>query len=145
LANNLTGKTAMPTNSDMIEDPYEFQKLLGFEITDWAVDTCALRLPIGPHLSNRYGIPHGGVYASVLDTVMGFSGCFTGNPDHVRRAMTLTMNVNYLSRPKGKVLFAKGHRIGGGARTFFAEARLSDETGELIATASGSFRYRRET
>ncbi|MEJ6502374.1 MAG: PaaI family thioesterase [Rhodobacterales bacterium] len=132
----------MPIPADILEDPYEFQKLLGFTITEWTHDLCELHQPMHKGLGNRYGIPHGGIYASLLDTVMGYSGCFTGSKDNLKQAMTLSLNVSYLSRPKGKILIATGQRIGGGARTFFAEAKLCDETGEFIASASGTFRYR---
>lgn len=132
----------MPIPLEVLEDPYEFQKLMGFTITEWAPDLCELTQPIHKGLGNRYGIPHGGVYASLLDTVMGYSGCFTGSKDTIIQAMTLSLTVNFVSRPKGNTLVATGRKIGGGARTFFAEARLCDETGELIATASGTFRFR---
>ena len=132
----------MPTNPDLIESPYPFQDLIGFEMTDWTAARVEIRLPLHPALGNRYGLPHGGVYATMLDTVMGFSGCFTGSLDDRKLAMTLSMTVNYLSRPKGRVLIAEGRKTGGGQRTFFAEGRVTDETGELIATSSGTFRYR---
>jgi len=132
----------MITDPDLIEEPYEFQKLLGFSITEWGPDICKLQQPMRKGLGNRYGIPHGGVYASLLDTVMGFSGCYTGSTSQVKRAMTLSLNVSYLSRPKGQLLTATGHKIGGGARSFFAESDLVDETGELIAKGTGTFRYR---
>lgn len=135
-------KVATLSDSDLIEEPYEFQKLMGFQITQWAADLCVLEQPMHPGLGNRYGIPHGGVYATLLDTVMGFCGCYTGAKTEVKHAMTLSLNVNYLSRPKGQIMTATGRKTGGGARTFFAESDLTDETGELIATATGVFRYR---
>lgn len=134
----------MAQHPELIEEPYPFQKLLGFTIVDWTADRVELHLPVQPDLGNRYGLPHGGVYASILDTVMGFSGCFTGDVTVKRLAMTLSMNVNFLSRPKGQLLIAEGRKTGGGRRTFFAEAKVTDETGELIATGSGTFRYRGE-
>lgn len=134
--------TETPTHPELIEDPYAFQRLLGFTIVDWTAERVRLHLPLAPKLTNRYGIPHGGVYASLLDTAMGYAGCFTGDPDHRRLAMTLSLTVNYLSRPKGALLIAEGVRTGGGQRTFFAEASLTDDTGELIARSSGTFRIR---
>ena len=59
------------------------------------------------------------------------------------KAMTLNLNVSYLSRPKGDLLIAEGRRVGGGKSTFFGEGVIMDETGEKIATASGTFRYRK--
>ncbi|MBM7069642.1 PaaI family thioesterase [Actibacterium sp. 188UL27-1] len=132
-------------NTDILEEPYEFQKLLGFRMVDWTAERVIIQLPMRGELTNRYGIPHGGVHAAMLDTVMGYAGCYTGDPDHIRQAMTLTLNVNYLSRPKGDVLIAEGRKVGGGKRSFFAEGTVRDETGERIATGSGAFRYRSDS
>ena len=124
------------------EAPFAFQEHLGWELTDWSPDFARLEMPIAAFHGNRHGLPHGGVYATLLDTVMGFSGCFTGTTETKRFAMTLSLTTQYLSRPKGGMLIAEGRRTGGGNRTFFAEAKVMDETGELCATGTGVFRYR---
>jgi len=129
---------------DIIEPPYPFQTLLGFTMVEWTANEVEIHLPLRAELGNRYGIPHGGIHATLLDTVMGFSGCFTGDPDRKIRAMTLNLNTTYMSRPKGQVLIARGRKTGGGKRVFFAEAEITDETGELLAKGSGTFRYRAE-
>ncbi|MCA0042878.1 PaaI family thioesterase [Celeribacter litoreus] len=115
---------------------------IGLIFTYWVEGEARLELPIGPQHLNRHGIPHGGIYAMLLDTAMGYSGAFTGDPEVRQNNLTLTLTVNYLSRPKGKTLIAEGKRVGGGAKTFFAEGKITDETGELIATASGAFKMR---
>jgi uncharacterized protein (TIGR00369 family) len=132
----------MTKPNPLIEAPYEYQKLLGFEIVHWSKDRAQLHLPLATKHANRYGIPHGGIHASLLDTVMGFAGCFTGDADKPQMAMTLSLTVQYLSRPKGNMLIAKGTKTGGGRKTFFAEGEVFDETGELIAKGTGTFRYR---
>jgi uncharacterized protein (TIGR00369 family) len=124
------------------EDAYPFQAHLGFVMTGWSQDFARAELALGPQHGNRYGLPHGGIYATLLDTVMGFCGCFTGSADDRRYAMTLSLTTQFLSRPKGTILIAEGRRTGGGSRTFFAEGAVSDETGEICATGSGVFRYR---
>jgi uncharacterized protein (TIGR00369 family) len=126
----------------LAEGPYPLMAHLGSSMVDWQEDFSRFELPLEPFLMNRYGIPHGGVYAMLLDTVMGYSGCYTGSAEHKRMAMTLSLNVNYLSRPKGTILIGDGRRTGGGRKTFFAEGTVTDETGEKIATATGVFRYR---
>jgi len=78
----------------------------------------------------------------LLDTAMGYAGCYTGDPAQKRMAMTLSLTVNFISRPRGALLIASASKRGGGRRTFFADGEVHDETGELIATGSGSFRYR---
>ncbi|WP_108661605.1 PaaI family thioesterase [Acuticoccus kandeliae] len=126
-----------------LEEPhYALQAHLGFKMVAWTEDFSAFELPLAPHLMNRYGIPHGGIYATMLDTVMGYAGCYTGDPEDVRLAMTLSLTTNFLSRPRGERLIIEGRRIGGGRTTFFADGTVVDETGELVATGSGTFRYR---
>lgn len=124
------------------ESGYPLQRTLGFAITGWAPDYARVELPLGEHLANRHGIPHGGVYATLLDTALGYCGCYTGSTENKRMAMTLSLTVNFLSRPKGDLLICEARRTGGGARTFFAEGTIKDETGETVATATGVFRYR---
>ncbi|MBO9479679.1 PaaI family thioesterase [Shimia sp. R11_0] len=137
--------TYAPFDPALDETPYGLQKHLGFELTHWDEDYARLELPLAPHLMNRAGIPHGGIYATLLDTVMGFAGCYTGTADHKKLALTLSLTTNFLSRPRGGRLIAEGWRTGGGAKTFFAEGSICDETGERIARGSGAFKVRATT
>lgn len=131
-----------PLDPALIEEPYPLQAHLGFVLVDWRPDYCRFDLPIAAHLGNRYGIVHGGVHAMMLDTVMGFAGCFTGDPDQRQMAMTLSMTTQFLAQAQGKVLIAEGRRTGGGRKTYFAEATVRDDAGVIVATGSGVFRYR---
>ena len=115
---------------------------MGIEMTGWSAEVARFEADITPFMANRSGIPHGGIYAMMLDTAMGYSGAFTGDAESKIMTLTLSLNVNYLSRPKGIRLIAEGRKTGGGARTFFSDGRLFDETGEMIATAQGTFRVR---
>ncbi len=134
-----------PLDPALDEAPYALQKHLGFRLTHWDEDFARIELPIEHYLMNRAGIPHGGIYATLLDTVMGYAGCYTGDPAHKKLALTLSLTTNFLSRPKGQTLIAEGTRTGGGKSTFFAESTITDETGEVIARGSGAFKYRATT
>ena len=112
----------------LIEAPYPLQSHIGFKITAWQPDYARFELPLEPYLMNRYGIPHGGVHAMMLDTVMGFAGCYTGDRDKPQLGMTLNLNVNFVGQAKGKLLIA--------------EAKVTDDQGNSIATGTGVFRYR---
>lgn len=127
----------------LVEAPYPFQAHLGFRMTGWSDGLARFELPLAPHLMNRYGIPHGGVYASLLDTVMGYAGSWTGDPDHRQLCMTLSLTTNFLGQPKGSLLLAEGRRTGGGRSVYYAEGTLTDETGVIVATGVGTFRYRK--
>jgi uncharacterized protein (TIGR00369 family) len=126
-----------------MEPTYPWQDMLGFTVTGWGPDVAEITLPLAAKHGNRYGIPHGGVLASLLDTAMGFAGCYSGDPDKPILAMTLSMTTNFVAVSRGTVLVAQGRRTGGGAKTFFAEATVTDDTGAVIATATGVFRYRK--
>lgn len=134
--------TTPELDPDIVEEPYPFQSHLGFAFAAWSADYCRLELPLTPALMNRYGIPHGGVHAAMLDSAMGFAGCYTGDKDAPRLAMTLSLNVNYLGQARGGTLIAEGRRTGGGRKTFFADGKITDEHGTVIATGTGVFRYR---
>ena len=95
-----------------------------------------LIMPIGLHLLNREGI-YGGALATVLDTAMGFAGSYTGDPDKPHIVMTLNLSVNYMAKASGTRLITTANVTGGGYKTFFAEARVSDELGTVAATATG--------
>lgn len=132
-----------PVDPRLVEDPYPFQDLLGFRITHWSDGHARFELPLADKLMNRYGIPHGGVYATLLDTVMGYCGSWTGDPDRRQLCMTLSLTTNFLGQPGGSVIIGEGRRTGGGRSTYYAEGRLWDDTGTTCATGVGTFRYRK--
>jgi uncharacterized domain 1 len=131
--------------ASLLEGPSAALAHLGIEMTGWGEDVARFETTIAPFHLNRSGIPHGGIYATMLDTAMGYAGAYTGDPDDRRMTLTLSLNINYLSRPKGTRLIAEGRRMGGGTKTFFTEGTIVDETGELIATGQGTFRVRSGT
>lgn len=125
------------------EAPYAFGKHMAWQMVDWSEGYSRFELPLQEFHYNRHGNPHGGAHASLLDTVMGYAGCWTGDPDRRQMCLTLTLNVQYLSRPRGSLLIAEGRKTGGGKSTFFAEGEIVDDTGEVIARGTAAFRYRR--
>jgi uncharacterized protein (TIGR00369 family) len=125
-----------------VEDPYPFQSHLGFELTEWREGFARFEQPVVAQLGNRHGNLHGGVHATLLDTAMGYAGCWTGDPDRRQMALTLSLTVNFQGRSGGRRMIAEARLTGGGRRSFFAEGEVRDEDGVLLATGSGVFRYR---
>lgn len=134
-----------PTGESLDGTPYPYQELIGYDISEWAQGHCRVTMPVRPCHTNRHGLPHGGIYATLLDTAMGFAGSYSAPGEAKRFALTLSMTTNFLSRPKGECLTAEGRITGGGRNTFFAEGNITDEKGELIATGIGTFRIRQTT
>lgn len=132
----------MTIDPTLLEEAYPLQDHLGFRLTEWRTDFARIELPMAPFLMNRQGLPHGGIHATLLDSAMGFAGCYTGDPAVRQMALTLSLTVNYVAQAQGDFLIATGWRTGGGRKTYFAEGRVEDMLGTHIATASGVFRYR---
>ena len=129
----------------LVEEPYAYQRLIGMKMAGWSEGFARFELPIRSDLINRYGIPHGGVYATLLDTAMGHAGSYTGDPQSRRFVMTLSLTTHFLAPPRGRLLIAEGRRTGGGLSTYFAESIVRDDEGVAVATATGVFRYRKGT
>ncbi|APZ53509.1 PaaI family thioesterase [Salipiger abyssi] len=128
--------------SDYNEPPSAFALHLGYDLVEWREGYARYEMPIIEAIANRQGLPHGGVHATLLDSAMGLSGCWTGDPDRRVMALTLSLNVQYIGRPAGTRLICEGRKTGGGRSTFFAEGVLTDDTGLLLAKGTGVFRYR---
>lgn len=135
--------TDRKTHARLLEEPSGFQKLLGYELSEWRADFARIELAMGPAIMNRQDIPHGGIHATLIDTAMGYAGCYTGDPDRKQPTLTLSLTINFLGQASGARLIAEARRTGGGRKTFFAEGRVVDETGTLIAMGTGVFRYLR--
>lgn len=129
---------------NLLEPPSALQTHLGYRLIAWSKDFARLDLPLEPYLMNRQGLPHGGIHATLLDTAMGFAGCYTGDPARQQMALTLSLTVNYLGQATGARLIAEARRTGGGKSTYFAEGVVRDDNGTLIATGTGVFRLRRD-
>jgi uncharacterized protein (TIGR00369 family) len=87
---------------------------------------------------NPIGVVHGGVAATLLDTVMGCS--VHSKLPKGRAYTTLDIQVRYLrplNRDSGRVL-ATGVAVHVGGRVATAEGRIVDETGKLYATGTTS-------
>lgn len=126
----------------LIERAYPLQNHLGMEMTAWSDGAATVELPIRDFIANRQGLPHGGIHATLLDSAMGYAGCYTGDPDRKQNALTLSMTVNYVGQARGTRLIAEARKTGGGNKTYFAEGSCYDDLGNLLATATGVFRYR---
>lgn len=117
-----------------------FNKLVGFQLTQWQRDLACVELVLDECHTNTMGVSHGGVLMSALDYACGMCGCYRPPPEPRVYCMTLTMTTNFIAPMRRGRFLAHGRRIGGGKTTFFAEGEIVLPDGTLIATASGTFR-----
>lgn len=116
---------------------FTFQEFIGLE--RWAEqDLACIRLEHRPELMNYLGHFHGGVLMTVLDAAMAGAiriavpGC---------SMVTIDMATHFMGTARGE-LHAVGRVLRRTRNLCFCSAEIHNEDGELIATASGSFKYR---
>jgi len=113
---------------------------LGIELINAEVGHAVFEMEIGPHHLNRQDSLHGGVIATLLDVACGYAGLMTSDKEPMGNAVTIMLNISYLSKASTGRVRSTGTVTRSGRSIYFASGELRSETGELIATAQGSFK-----
>ncbi len=113
-----------------------FWKFIGLELEKIEEGSVTLKLPIIDEFLNVKDTVHGGVYASILDTTMGFSARSLG----FDAVTTLEMDVHFLKGAMEGTIHAVGNVIHRNRSTFLMEATLYNEAGEKLAHSTGTFK-----
>ena len=111
-----------------------FMKLIGFEITVIEPGYIEGELLLEEKHNQQHDFLHGGLMATCLDIVMGFSA-FTLLPIG-KGVVTADINISYYNPGAGKKLIAKGWVDKPGSRLFFCEGEISviSENGDAVLT-----------
>jgi uncharacterized protein (TIGR00369 family) len=111
-------------------------RLLGMSFDEVEKGRVVMSLSTRPDFTNPLGQVHGGIAATLLDSVMGCAVHTTLGPGV--GYTTLELKVNYIRapRPDGQRLVAEGNVIHAGRRTATAEGKIVDERGALVAHAT---------
>lgn len=83
------------------------------------------------------GIVHGGVYATVLDTVAGYAGYNVAPPGCEVVTMQLNLNMTAAAR-LGETIVAAAHVVHAGRRTAVVQGELRSGDGRLLTTGSAT-------
>lgn len=120
-----------------------FEAELGFEKVEWRYGYVRYLVALKPIHRNRQGLVHGGVIGALVDAAGLFAGTFDEATGRARVAVTVSTSCNYIGAASGEAIAAEGTLLRAGRSMFFASSRVFDpETGDLIASGMGSFRYR---
>lgn len=134
-------KELLDTDVDLLDIRKSFENspffsLVGFEVVRLEEGNVKIKLLVRDELLNANNTLHGGVHATMLDTIMGMSARSLSKT----RCTTINLNVNYLSPTKGGEVFAIGKVLNQGYRIVAAEGELVDGEGNLLAKATGTFK-----
>jgi acyl-CoA thioesterase len=95
------------------------------------------RLDVAPEILNPHGVLHGGAIYTMVDYSMGGATMSVLAPEEI--CATIEIKINYLASVRSGSLACDTSIIKRGRTIVFLESRVADESGRLVATASGSF------
>src|SRR5450755_438135 len=119
-----------------------FVEMLGFQLVRFEHGEAEIALQLRDELSNSWGVVHGGVTMTLLDVVMAHAA---RSPDdkgiaETSGVVTVEMKTSFLRPGLGR-LVGTGRRLHRTASMAFCEGSLVDGEGQLVAHATGTFKY----
>ena len=122
-----------------------FQHFVGIKVLKLGGGKSVLQLELKEHHFNLYGIPHGGVHATLLDIAMGTAASFPDSSGKEVDSVTLNLSVDYIAPPSSRILTAKGKVTKKGKSIAYCTAEIFDQDKTLIASGRSIFKlYDRE-
>jgi uncharacterized protein (TIGR00369 family) len=121
-----------------------FAEAQGFELLRFEAGEAEIAVSLRPDHCNTWQVAHGGLTMTLLDVVMAHASRAPtpGQPVDDRGVVTLEMKTSFM-RPGVNRLISHGKLLHRTSSLAFCEGRVVDEAGELIAHATGTFKYLR--
>ena len=121
-----------------------FVEALGFELLRFERGEAEIALELRDDLCNSWGVAHGGVTMTLLDVAMAHAARSPGDDGaaEVKGVVTIEMKTSFLRPGLGR-LFGSGKRLHRTASMAFCEGSVHDADGQLVAHATGTFKYMR--
>ena len=119
-----------------------FSDHLGFQVLEWENNHVVVSAETRPEYCNNSGIPHGGFISSLIDVATALAGVYCPNPTHIRRALTLSLNIHFMGQAQSRSLRAVGKVTRSGSKIFYATAEVYDSEGTYLASGQAVCRYR---
>ena len=119
-----------------------FVELLGFEMLRFERGEAEIAVQLRDDFTNSWGVAHGGVSMTLLDVVMAHAARSPGEDGVAETSgvVTVEMKTSFLRPGLGR-LVGTGRRLHRTASMAFCEGSLLDEAGQLVAHATGTFKY----
>ena len=131
----------LPDFTDAASDE-TFHHVLGYRVTELRSGYARMEMDVQRRHRNNGDYVHGGVLMTLLDVAALRAGAF--DYPQPRQILTLSLSTNFISAALTDTLIAEGFLQRAGRSIYFADSRVSDAvTGEVFATAQGTFRYRK--
>jgi uncharacterized protein (TIGR00369 family) len=132
-ADNAIGLDDTDVNEEArVTDPAgNFFELLGLELVEVNEDRAVFRCPIRPTLQQPYGIVHGGVYCSIVESAASIAAAtWFGDRGHV---VGVHNSTNFVRAVREGTLTATATPLQRGRTQQLWQVEIVDETDRLIA------------
>ena len=106
-----------------------FDQLIGLQYTEYSKDGCTATFEVQPRLQQPYGILHGGVLCSVIESVASASAALWSEGPVVGASN----HTNFLKATRSGVLTARSAPIHRGRSQQLWEVDITDDQGRLVA------------
>ncbi|MFO7708028.1 MAG: PaaI family thioesterase [Desulfobacterales bacterium] len=108
-----------------------FPRHMSMRLASIEYDTAVIELETGNHHLQLYGIVHGGVLATLIDTAT-FWAAFMRIPEDAGM-VNVDLKLNYLKPFESGMLTAEGRAIRSGNRICYAEAHVLNASRDIVA------------
>ncbi len=117
---------------------------LGLELLRLEPGQAELALSLRETQTNSWGVAHGGVTMTMLDVAMAHAARSPSQPGGAPQpgVVTLEMKTSFMRPGQGR-LTATGRLMHRTASLAFTEGTVRDAAGEVVAHATGTFKYMR--
>jgi 1,4-dihydroxy-2-naphthoyl-CoA hydrolase len=109
-----------------------FDGLYGLEIVDLAPDLARARLVVRDDHKQPWGIVHGGIYASIAESVTSWATAVVVVPEG-KIASGMSNQTSFLRPVSGGTIHAAATRKHAGRTTWVWEVEMTDDQGRLCA------------
>lgn len=124
--------TALPTAEQLNAVLQGFDRLYGLELVELSDGEARARVAVRDEIRQPYGLVHGGVYASIAESVTSLVTAI-GVLAEGKGAMGLSNNTSFLRPITAGSVHAHAVRLHRGRTTWVWDVRFSDDEGRLCA------------
>lgn len=110
-----------------------FERVMGLSFTRASADEVVAEVPVTPTLLQPYGIVHGGVYCSIVETLASAGAALYAMADG-RTSVGLENTTSFVRAVRSGVLVAVARPVHRGRSSQVWEVAITDDGGRLAAT-----------
>lgn len=110
-----------------------FNTLIGLRFTSATYDKVCAEVPVRPELAQPYGLVHGGVYASIIETLASAGAAINALPQE-RTTVGLENSTSFLKAVRGGTLHGEAVPLTRGKRTHVWEVAIRDDDQRIVAS-----------